>query len=260
MPVLRYLVMACYSSPCPQCGEWDLDHASSGIAGEKIVMTATGADLPGMGRFCAHLLTQGVKTEGDNRMYHLTFNLAPGDDCATAIPESLRLTVTLSSHVGTDGSFADIRIDDSSAKQALLTAHGWNSVRFDPCSAGGGRVGAECMSVVLAQQYKRLALLAYEAQLRSSNRDATLFARRFHPATYAVSVAHFCDRREAESGSGGNPHFWSLTCQEKLIADKLRTIQAWMACTPGSTTRCRMPDQRFKRSKKLAAFDESPAD
>lgn len=235
---------------CPQCGEWDLVNAGFGLAGEKIVITADRVEIPVIGSFCASVLRDTVEDENAKvRAHHMTLNLAAGDTCAVPDADSLRMDVLLPGAWQTEASVIEIAVYRTSGRDAIFTATGWNGMRKDPCSVGGGGPGTDCATIAHAQYFKRLAYLLYALQEGRPPVEVAQLAQRFNVNRFASAVAAFCTRREANS-TAGDSRFWSMECQNERVETKLHEWQTWSACRAMPNRTCTMPTERFDKSKR----------
>ena len=235
---------------CPQCGDWQIDSASRGLAGELILIGQDRIELPVLGTFCAHVLEQATATEYAGRRYHMRLGLSPDLGACTAPGEaSLRMDIETSTGVGQEASQASIEVRGVVDREPVLVAHAWNYERESPCDSGEAGPFMACDAVARARSYKRLAYLAYDIARSLPRRQATQFVRGFNPTAFAIDVMTFCDRRSAGRGGGNWTAFWSKTCQTERIEAKLLELEGWQACLAARRPGCKMPTQRFDRSK-----------
>lgn len=233
---------------CPQCGTWSLEWGSGGTSGEAVEIAPGRVVLPGRGEYCASVIKQRVETrEYGDRHYLTTIALSP--TCNAASADTLLMQIDVSTGFSKDGSLADMKLFYPSSSREIYAARGWNDVRESPCDAGAGGPSTRCWARISALSYKRLALTVLEIQRSLPPQEAGAFVRRFNPASFAIALVKFCDRREATRGSGSWPSAWSLNCQDERMNRKIVELEDWNTCRSTAGARCKAPNAGFDKSK-----------
>lgn len=233
---------------CPHCGSWDLVWGSRGTAGETVVIAPERVTIPALGEYCVHAVKQTVAPgQYGERHYLATIDLALA--CGASDSGHMRLTIDVTQGAYRDGSHADITITDATTTKEVFKASGWNDARESPCETGSGNSSYQCGARAHALSYKRLAYVAYVVQAAMPKRAAYRFAKTFKPASFALAVAAFCDKREAQRGVGGWPAVYSMICQDARIGSKVAELEAWEACNSAHRPHCKVPGSHFDTSQ-----------
>ncbi|MGM9485545.1 hypothetical protein ACS5PN_30430 [Roseateles sp. NT4] len=234
---------------CPQCGTWAIHMASpSGYIGDEMVVSATQVSLPGCGQFDAEVQNSQITMEGPHRSYKLTLALRPTSWtplCEVEERSTLKMEATISVGYLADGSLGEFSVYNDKSPQAVYSAMAWNYARYSPCDSGAAYGSSACLELANARLIKTLA---YESVSVFSGKKS---GSQFNAARFAAAVFDFCLIRERESGLGGWPTVWALSCQHERLQTKLNELRVWNDCRfKSKSSTCKPVDERFDKSPK----------